>query len=204
MSPRLKRLFDIVLSLTGFVVLSPVLIFEAIAIGLTLGRPILFRQVRPGLHGRPFVLRKFRTLRETYDADGFLLPDEQRLTRLGKWLRRTSMDELPQLYNVLTGEMSLVGPRPLLMEYLPIYSPEQSRRHECPPGITGWAQIHGRNAMTWTDKLAHDLWYVDHGSLSLDLLILALTIGKVFTGEGVNGDGVATMTRFHTNAGRPD
>jgi lipopolysaccharide/colanic/teichoic acid biosynthesis glycosyltransferase len=194
----MKRLLDVVLSALGLIMLSPVLLALAIAIRLGLGAPILFRQVRPGLRGRPFTLYKFRSL--TADPDG-TRSDAERLTRLGSLLRRTSLDELPELWNVLRGDMSLVGPRPLLMEYLPLYTAEQARRHDVRPGITGWAQINGRNAISWEEKFRLDLWYVDHRSLLLDLRILALTLGRVIAGEGISEPGQATATPFRGSAG---
>ncbi len=161
-----------------------------------LGSPVLFTQVRPGLHGKPFRMVKFRTMTDARDASGALLPDAQRLTPFGRFLRSSSLDELPELWNVLRGEMSLVGPRPLLMEYLPLYSPEQARRHEVRPGITGWAQINGRNAISWADKFALDVWYVDHRSLFLDIRILWLTVRKVLVRDGISAAGEATMPKF--------
>ncbi len=161
-----------------------------------LGSPVLFRQVRPGLHGKPFTMVKFRTMTDERGPDGALLPDAQRLTPFGRFLRASSLDELPELWNVLRGEMSLVGPRPLLMEYLPIYTPEQARRHEVRPGITGWAQVNGRNAISWTDKFALDVWYVDHRSLWLDVQILWRTVRKVLLRDGISAEGVATMSKF--------
>jgi lipopolysaccharide/colanic/teichoic acid biosynthesis glycosyltransferase len=194
----MKRLLDSALSALGLVVLSPALLALALAIRLGLGSPILFRQVRPGLHGRPFTLYKFRSLVE--DPEG-TRTDAERLTRLGSLLRRTSLDELPELWNVLRGDMSLVGPRPLLMEYLPLYTAEQARRHDVRPGITGWAQINGRNAISWEEKFRLDLWYVDHRSLLLDLRILALTLVRVIAGEGISEPGHATATPFRGSAG---
>jgi len=166
-----------------------------------MGSPVLFRQVRPGLHRKPFVMYKFRTMRDLRDTEGRLLPDEMRLTRVGHILRATSLDELPELFNVLKGEMSLVGPRPLLMEYLELYTPEQARRHEVKPGITGWAQVNGRNAITWEEKFKLDVWYVDNWSLGLDLKILALTLIKVLKREGISADGHATMPEFRGSQG---
>ena len=195
------RLRDIVGALAGLVLLAPLLAAIALGIRLTLGRPVLFRQLRPGLHGRPFGLVKFRTMRDALDASGAPLPDEQRLTRFGRFLRTTSLDELPELWNVLIGDMSLVGPRPLLMEYLPLYSPRQARRHEVKPGITGWAQVSGRNALGWDEKFALDVWYVDHRSHWLDLKILALTVIKVLRAEGISQKGHATMEKFGGSRG---
>jgi lipopolysaccharide/colanic/teichoic acid biosynthesis glycosyltransferase len=194
-----KRLLDILLAGVGLVILSPVLLAVALAVRFGLGTPILFRQVRPGLKGRPFTLYKFRSLRE--DPSG-TRSDEERLTRLGASLRRASLDELPELWNVLRGDMSLVGPRPLLLEYLPLYTPEQARRHEVRPGITGWAQINGRNAISWEEKFRLDLWYVEHRSLWLDLRILALTLGRVIAGEGISEPGQATAAPFRGSAPR--
>jgi sugar transferase EpsL len=192
----LKRVFDIVVSAVALTVLAPVMGLTALAVWRTMGRPVLFRQARPGLHGKPFVMYKFRTMRDLRDAEGNLLPDEARLTPFGRWLRTTSLDELPELVNVLRGEMSLVGPRPLLMEYLERYTPEQARRHEVKPGITGWAQIHGRNNLSWEERLRLDVWYVDHWSLWLDLKILWRTLWMVLRREGISAQGHATMPRF--------
>ena len=163
------------------------------------GKPVLFRQVRPGLSGKPFTMIKFRTMTDDRDPDGKLLPDSQRLSNFGRFLRATSLDELPELWNVLKGDMSLVGPRPLLMEYLPLYSPEQARRHEVRPGITGWAQVNGRNAISWEEKFALDVWYVDNKTLWLDLKILWLTVIKVFKRDGIAAQGEATMPKFKGN-----
>ena len=195
-----KRTFDLASSLVLVVLLSPVLVMLAALVRWRLGRPVLFRQVRPGLGGRPFELRKFRTMRNARGPDGELLPDADRLTPLGRFLRATSLDELPELVNVLRGEMSLVGPRPLLTEYLPLYTAEQARRHEVRPGITGWAQVNGRNALDWPARLALDVWYVDHQSSWLDLKILWLTLWKVVRREGISQPGQATMERFRGNA----
>ncbi len=196
MGYRGKRIFDLVLTVPALVLLSPVLVTIALLVRIKLGSPILFRQQRPGLYGRPFTLLKFRTMTDAHDADGNLLPDEQRLTSFGQFLRRTSLDELPELFNVLKGDMSLVGPRPLLMQYLDRYTPQQMRRHEVKPGITGWAQVNGRNALTWEQKFALDIWYVDHLSLWLDLKIILLTIWKVLRREGISREGFATMPEF--------
>lgn len=195
-TPVSKRIFDLVVSLILLIILSPLFIIIAIAIYFTMGAPVLFKQVRPGLHGIPFTMYKFRTMTEDRDADGRLLPDEQRITRLGRFLRSTSLDELPELVNVLKGEMSLVGPRPLLMQYLPLYTPEQARRHEVLPGITGWAQVNGRNAISWEDKFKLDVWYVDNWSMSLDIRILLLTVWKVLLREGISQEGHATTQYF--------
>lgn len=199
-----KRLIDFIGTLVGLVVLSPLIALIALLVRVNMGAPVLFRQVRPGLHGKPFVLYKFRTMRDLRDAEGRLLPDEQRLTRLGAFLRSTSLDELPELFNVLKGDMSLVGPRPLLMEYLPRYTPEQTRRHEVKPGITGWAQINGRNALSWEEKFKLDVWYVDNWSLWLDLKILAITFWKVLKREGISAEGHATMPEFLGKQGSHD
>lgn len=193
---RAKRLLDICGALTGLVLLSPVLLLTALAVRLRLGTPVLFRQTRPGLHGAPFELLKFRTMTDARDAGGRLLSDAKRLTPLGRLLRSTSLDELPELLNVLRGEMSLVGPRPLLMDYLLHYTPEQGRRHEVRPGITGWAAVQGRNSTSWERRLQLDVWYVDHRSLGLDLKILLLTVVKVVRREGISAEGHATMPRF--------
>jgi lipopolysaccharide/colanic/teichoic acid biosynthesis glycosyltransferase len=182
--------------MTGMLLLSPILAILAILVRIQMGSPILFRQNRPGLNGVPFQMMKFRTMRDAVDGVGNRLPDAQRLTPLGRFMRSASLDELPELWNVLKGDMSIVGPRPLLMEYLPLYSPEQARRHEVRPGITGWAQVNGRNAISWDEKFALDVWYVDNQSLWLDIRILALTVRKVFAREGISADGEATMTNF--------
>lgn len=192
----MKRIFDILSALMGLVILSPVLIATAIMVRIRLGSPVLFRQKRPGLHTQPFYVYKFRTMTDQRDVDGSLLPDEERLTPFGKLLRRLSLDELPQLLNVIKGDLSLVGPRPLLMQYLPLYSPEQARRHEVRPGITGWAQVNGRNALSWEEKFKLDVWYVDHQSFWFDLKILLMTFAKVFKREGISQDGQATMEEF--------
>lgn len=191
-----KRLLDLGMVLLALTLLWPVLLCLTMLVRLKLGAPVFFRQTRPGLHGRSFQLIKFRTMRDAFDAQGKPLPDAERLTRFGRWLRATSLDELPELWNVLKGEMSLVGPRPLLMEYLPLYSVEQARRHEVKPGITGWAQVNGRNALSWEEKFELDLWYVEHQSLWLDVKIIVLTIKKVLMREGISADGEATMPRF--------
>jgi len=191
-----KRLLDLVLTIPALIFLAPVLALLALLVRLTFGSPILFRQQRPGLHGRPFVLYKFRTMTNARDAQGNLLHDEDRLTPFGQFLRSTSLDELPELFNVLRGEMSLVGPRPLLMRYLDRYSPEQVRRHEVKPGITGWAQVNGRNTLTWERKFDLDVWYVDHQSLWLDLKIIALTGRKIIIREGITWKGYATGYEF--------
>ncbi|MGJ7457467.1 sugar transferase [Halomonas sp. RA08-2] len=194
-----KRFFDFIAASFGLVILSPAILVVALLIRLKLGAPILFRQVRPGLHGKPFEMVKFRTMLDALDQHGNPLPDEQRLTKLGTFLRSTSLDELPELWNVLKGDMSLVGPRPLLMEYLPLYTSEQYRRHEVRPGVTGWAQINGRNSLGWEDKFAMDVWYVENRSFWLDLKILLLTVKKVVVRDGISADGQATMERFRGN-----
>jgi lipopolysaccharide/colanic/teichoic acid biosynthesis glycosyltransferase len=191
-----KRVFDVVLACLGLLLLSFPLLLLAWLVLQKLGSPLLFTQVRPGLHGKPFRMVKFRTMTDERDASGALLPDAQRLTPFGRFLRASSLDELPELWNVLRGEMSLVGPRPLLMEYLPLYSPEQARRQEVRPGITGWAQVNGRNAISWADKFALDVWYVDHRSLWLDVQILWRTVRKVLVRDGISAAGEATMPRF--------
>ena len=191
-----KRAMDVALSGLLLILLSPLMAALAILVWLKLGRPILFRQTRPGLHGKPFVIYKFRTMTNARDAHGNPLPDSERLTSFGRWLRATSLDELPELLNVLKGDMSLVGPRPLLMEYLDRYTPEQARRHEVKPGITGWAQIHGRNALSWEEKFQLDVWYVDNWSLWLDVKILWRTVWIVLKREGISAEGHATMPEF--------
>ncbi|MCH2132763.1 MAG: sugar transferase [Phycisphaerales bacterium] len=195
----MKRLFDVVVSLVLLVLLAPVMLMVAIMILLVMGRPVLFRQSRPGRDGKLFRVLKFRTMGTGTDASGAPLPDAQRLGRLGRFLRGSSLDELPELINVIRGEMSLVGPRPLLPEYLPLYDEHQARRHEVRPGITGWAQVKGRNALSWPEKFDLDVWYVDNQSLLLDLKILVLTVGQVFKTSDVNQAGHATMSRFTGN-----
>ncbi|MGQ0727853.1 sugar transferase [Acidovorax sp.] len=192
----MKRMFDLLLSLVSLMVLALPLLALYGLVRTKLGSPVLFRQIRPGLHGRPFILVKFRTMTDERSSDGYLLPDAQRLTAFGRFLRASSLDELPELWNVLRGEMSLVGPRPLLMDYLPLYSLEQMRRHEVRPGITGWAQVNGRNALNWNERFKLDVWYVDHQSLWLDLRILWLTISKVIGREGITAQNEVTMPRF--------
>ncbi|SKA89392.1 Sugar transferase involved in LPS biosynthesis (colanic, teichoic acid) [Thiothrix eikelboomii] len=192
----MKRILDLSATLFGLILLAPIILILAILIRLKLGSPVFFTQTRPGLHAKPFKMVKFRTMTDARDAAGNLLPDNIRLTAFGRFLRSTSLDELPELWNVLKGEMSLVGPRPLLMEYLPLYSTEQARRHEVRPGITGWAQINGRNAISWEEKFKLDVWYVDNQSFWLDLKILVLTIKKVFVREGISAEGEATMPKF--------
>ncbi len=195
-APELKRLIDIIVAGGLLLLLAPLLIVLALLIRRKMGPPALFRQVRPGLHGRPFEMMKFRTMRNAAGPDGQLLPDVDRLTPFGRFLRSTSLDELPELWNVLKGEMSLVGPRPLLMEYLPRYSMEQARRHDVRPGLTGWAQVNGRNALSWEEKFALDLWYVDRQTVWLDIRILWMTAVKVLKRDGISADGEATMPKF--------
>ena len=199
-----KRVFDLVVTVTAAPVLLPVALIVAGLIRLQLGSPVLFTQQRPGLGGQPFHIVKFRTMTDGRDAAGALLPDSERLTPLGRFLRATSLDELPEFWNVLRGDMSLVGPRPLLMEYLERYSPRQARRHEVPPGITGWAQINGRNALTWEQKFGFDVWYVDNHDLWLDVRILVLTAWTALKGEGVSAPGHATMPYFMGTAAHKD
>jgi sugar transferase EpsL len=195
-SPYPKRLVDSLVSGLALLVLSPLLALLAVLVRVKLGTPVFFRQQRPGLRGKSFTLIKFRTMIDQRDAQGNLLPDADRLTKFGKFLRASSLDELPELWNVLKGEMSLVGPRPLLMHYLPLYTPEQARRHEVRPGITGWAQVNGRNALSWEDKFALDVWYVDNHTLWLDLKIIFLTLLRIVKREDINQHGQATMTPF--------
>ena len=196
---RWKRPFDVIVSVPALVVLSPLFLLVAIAVRVDMGAPVIFRQSRPGRFGRPFTLYKFRTMRDALDASGRPLPDAERLTWLGRTLRAASLDELPELINVLRGDMSLVGPRPLLVEYLPLYSAEQRRRHDVRPGITGWAQVNGRNALTWREKFALDVYYVDHLSFRLDLRILFLTLVRVVQREGISQRGHVTMEPFRGN-----
>lgn len=192
----MKRLFDLVVASFALLLLFPVLLLVAWLVHRRLGSPVLFRQVRPGLDGKPFEMVKFRTMRDAFDTGGNALPDAVRLTPFGRFLRSTSLDELPELWNVIKGDMSLVGPRPLLMEYLPLYSKEQARRHEVRPGITGWAQVNGRNAVSWSEKFALDIWYIDNRSLLLDIRILLLTIKKVVVRDGIVAEGQATASKF--------
>ncbi|MEW6119434.1 MAG: sugar transferase [Pseudomonadota bacterium] len=198
-----KRAFDIAVAAACLLLLWPLLLVVAALVRAKLGSPVLFRQMRPGLHGKPFEMIKFRTMRDASDAAGNPLPDAQRLTRFGTWLRASSLDELPELWNVLRGDMSLVGPRPLLIEYLPLYNARQARRHEVRPGITGWAQVNGRNAINWEEKFELDVWYVEHRGLALDLRILWMTLARLFRHGDVVHDGHATMPRF-TGSGRSD
>jgi len=195
----IKRGFDVVAAAALLLCLSLPLALLALLIRVKLGSSVLFRQQRPGLHGQPFLMVKFRTMTDACGPDGALLPDAQRMTALGRWLRATSLDELPELWNVLKGEMSLVGPRPLLVEYLTLYTAEQARRHEVRPGITGWAQVNGRNAIDWTQRFKLDVWYVDHQTLWLDLRILWLTLRKVWRREGISAEGEATVAKFKGN-----
>jgi len=194
-----KRLFDFSISFAALLLLLPIYLLLAFLVRVKIGSPIFFTQARPGLHGNAFTMVKFRTMINARGADGTLLPDAERLTRFGRFLRATSLDELPELWNVLKGDMSLVGPRPLLMEYLPLYSPEQARRHDVRPGITGWAQVNGRNAISWDEKFKLDVWYVDHQSFWLDMRILFLTVRRVFQRHGISADGEVTMPRFTGN-----
>ncbi|MCW4152625.1 sugar transferase [Halomonas sp. 18H] len=195
----IKRFFDIICAFLGILVLAPVFVVVYLLVWKNLGRPVLFRQRRPGMSGMPFSMVKFRTMKDAFDSQGNPLPDAQRMTPFGQFLRSTSLDELPELWNVLKGDMSLVGPRPLLMEYLPLYSEEQYRRHAVRPGVTGWAQINGRNAISWEDKFKMDVWYVDNRTFWLDLKILFLTVKKVVARDGVSGEGEATMSKFTGN-----
>jgi lipopolysaccharide/colanic/teichoic acid biosynthesis glycosyltransferase len=192
----MKRLFDFLASLIALIILSPIIALIAWKIRKNLGSPVLFRQTRPGLNGKPFEMMKFRTMKDALDQQGSPLPDSERMTPLGDKLRNSSLDELPELWNVLKGEMSLVGPRPLLMQYLPLYSKEQSRRHDVRPGVTGWAQINGRNAISWEEKFALDVWYVDNRTFWLDIKIIFMTVKKVFGKEGISADGHVTIEPF--------
>ena len=192
----MKRLLDIIISLSALILLAPLYAVISYKVKKNLGSPIFFKQTRPGLQAQPFDMIKFRTMKDATDTSGNLLPDSMRMTAFGKMLRSSSLDELPELWNVLKGDMSLVGPRPLLMEYVPLYNQEQARRHEMRPGITGWAQINGRNAISWEEKFQLDVWYVDNHSIWLDLKILLLTLKKVFIKEGISADGEVTMTKF--------
>lgn len=195
-----KRIFDVVGAAVIAIALAPVFAAVYIAIRMYLGSPVLFRQQRAGLHGRPFTLVKFRTMTDARDDEGNLLPDSERLTRLGRFLRRTSLDELPELWNVIVGDMSLVGPRPLLVEYLPLYRQDQARRHDVRPGITGWAQVNGRNSLSWEERFALDVWYIDNQSLLLDIKILIRTVLTVLSAKGISQEGHATMPRFDSSA----
>lgn len=193
----MKRTFDVIAAGLALLVLAFPLLVLTLLVHIRLGSPVFFRQVRPGLHGKPFRMIKFRTMTDARGPDGELMSDAERLTPFGRWLRATSLDELPEIWNVLKGDMSLVGPRPLLMEYLPLYSPDQARRHEVRPGITGWAQVNGRNAISWEERFRLDVWYVDHRSLSLDFWILLLTLKKVLIRDGISYAGEATMHKFN-------
>lgn len=201
--PIAKRLLDLSIAVPALVLLSPVMLMVAAMVAARLGRPVLFRQERPGLAGKPFTIFKFRTMLDARAADGTLLPDAERLPPFGRWLRSTSLDELPELWNVARGDMSLVGPRPLLTQYLSRYSPTQARRNDVPPGLTGWAQVNGRNAVDWDEKLAMDVWYVDNRTLGLDLKILAMTLLAVLRREGIAAEGSATMPEFTGDQGKP-
>jgi sugar transferase EpsL len=194
----LKRLFDILVAIIAIVIMSPLILCIAVVIRVALGKPVLFTQVRPGRWGKPFTVIKFRTMRDACDHKGEALPDAQRMTRFGRFLRSSSLDELPELWNVLRGEMSLVGPRPLLMEYMPLYSPQQARRHDVRPGMTGWAQVNGRNAISWSEKFNFDVWYVDNESFLLDLKILMLTIVRVFRRDGITAADNVTTSKFRS------
>ncbi|MEE2602366.1 MAG: sugar transferase [Pseudomonadota bacterium] len=195
----MKRLMDILGAMAGLLLLAPVIVLLSLLVRIKLGSPVLFRQTRPGRAGQAFQMAKFRTMTDARDANGELLPDAERLTGFGQFLRSSSLDELPELWNVLKGDMSLVGPRPLLMEYLPLYTERQARRHVVRPGITGWAQINGRNALTWEEKFELDVWYVENRTLWLDIKIIFLTVWKVVKRDDINQDGEATMTRFTGN-----
>jgi sugar transferase EpsL len=197
--PLNKRIFDLVVTSIGLIVLSPLILLITVLVSIDIGTPILFRQQRPGYKARPFYIYKFRTMTDARDSGGNLLPDSVRLTLFGKFLRSLSLDELPELYNILRGEMSLVGPRPLMTEYLPLYSPEQMRRHDVVPGLTGWAQINGRNAIDWSTRFALDVWYVDHWSFWLDMRIILKTVWKVIKRENVNQPDQATVEYFTGN-----
>ncbi|MDY7224216.1 sugar transferase [Halalkalibacterium halodurans] len=192
----LKRLFDILFSTILIILFSPIILLVSVILFLKLGRPIFFKQERPGLHGKPFHIYKFRTMTNQRDEQGQLLPNNLRMTKLGFFLRKYSLDEIPQLFNVLKGELSFVGPRPLLMEYLPLYTSEQARRHTVKPGITGWAQVNGRNAISWEEKFNYDVWYVDNQSFWLDIKIILITVGKVFKSEGITPEGKVAVEKF--------
>jgi sugar transferase EpsL len=194
--PTTKRVFDLTSSFFGLILLSPVLLMLVILVWLKIGHPIFYRQQRPGYKGKPFLINKFRSMTDARDSDGDLLPDSERLTKLGRFLRSSSLDELPEIINILRGEMSWVGPRPLLMQYLERYTPEQMRRHDVLPGVTGWAQVNGRNALSWHEKFRLDVWYVDHWSFWLDIRILLISVGKVLRREGISQEGHATAEEF--------
>ncbi|MCH2159792.1 MAG: sugar transferase [Oleiphilaceae bacterium] len=195
----MKRMLDALIALAALVAFIPIMLVVSVLIAKSMGTPVLFRQTRPGLSGKPFDMIKFRTMRDAVDKHGNQLPDSERLTKLGRFLRSSSLDELPELWNVLKGDMSIVGPRPLLMEYLPLYSDEQKRRHEVRPGVTGWAQVNGRNAISWDEKFKLDVWYVDNQSFWLDVKILFMTVVKVFKREGISQEGEATVNYFKGN-----
>lgn len=199
----IKRFFEFLIALVILIILSPLLAALAIMVRVIIGSPVLFKQQRPGLQGKPFTIYKFRTMTDEWDEKGNWLPDGERLTRLGRFLRKNSMDELPELFNVIKGDMSIVGPRPLLIQYLDRYTPEQARRHEVKPGITGWAQVNGRNAISWEDKFKLDVWYVEHASFLLDIKIIFLTIWKIFKREGINQPGQATIEEFKGTTRKP-
>lgn len=192
----MKRILDFLIAAFALIILSPILLITAYLVRKNLGSPIIFSQVRPGLNAKPFKMYKFRTMKDAIDKDGNPLPDSERLTSFGKTLRATSLDELPELWNVIIGDMSLVGPRPLLMEYVPLYNKEQFRRHESRPGITGWAQVNGRNAISWEEKFKFDVWYINNQSFWLDIKILLLTVKKVFVKEGISAEGEVTISKF--------
>lgn len=197
--PAGKRMLDLIIAIIALIILSPLILVLALIVRIKLGSPVLFRQKRPGYHNEIFTIRKFRTMKHAVDQNGKPLPDALRLTRLGKWMRATSLDELPELFNVLMGEMSIAGPRPLLIHYLPLYSAEQARRHDVLPGMTGWAQINGRNALTWDDKFKLDVWYVDHWTFWLDIKIMLMTVWKVLSREGISQPGEVTTQEFTGN-----
>lgn len=202
--PIIKRVIDLTIGIPLVILLSPLYLVIAILVALNLGTPVLFRQKRPGFRAKPFFIYKFRTMTDERGPDGQYLPDSHRLTPLGKFLRSTSLDELPEFLNVIQGDLSLVGPRPLLMKYLPLYNPEQARRHDVMPGITGWAQVNGRNTLSWEEKFQLDVWYVDHWSVGLDLKILGMTAGKVLKREGISQNGQATAEEFKGSVHPPD
>ncbi|GIN20940.1 MAG TPA: sugar transferase [Bacillus bacterium] len=197
----MKRAFDLIISIACFIFFLPLILLTAVSIRIMLGSPIIFKQMRPGLHGKPFMLYKFRTMTDERDEEGNLLPEHKRLTFFGETIRKLSLDELPQLVNVMKGEMSLIGPRPLLMKYLPLYTEDQAKRHLVKPGMTGWAQVNGRNAITWEEKFELDIWYVENHSFLLDLKILLLTIKKVLKSEGINNGSHVTMPDFEGDSG---
>lgn len=198
----LKRCLDIIFSLSGMILLSPIYLIIYILVRLKLGSPVFFKQERPGKHEKMFSMYKFRTMTDEVGTNGIILPDEVRLTKFGRMLRSTSLDELPELYNILKGDMSIVGPRPLLPKYLPLYNKTQKKRHNCTPGLTGWAQVNGRNAISWEEKFEYDVWYTQNMKFTVDLKIILLTVKKVFVKEGINSDGSATMEEFRGSDGR--